>query len=399
MTVASRYRKLRWAKMVGMTSPNPTADLETLAARYRDEFPVTKQLIYLNHAAVAPLSRRTAAAMKNLSDDVMDFGSLHYDRWMECYAGLRGAAAKLIGAAPEEIAIVKNTSEGIATVAFGLNWKGGDRVVAFQEEFPANYHPWARLQSRGVEITWLSIYDPIEKIAAAIPGAKLLAISFVNYLSGYRADLQAIGDLCHRHGCFFFVDAIQGLGVFPLDVNALHIDALSSDGHKWLLGPEGNGILYVRRERQDAIEPVEFGWTNTAHYADYASRDMTLRPDAGRYECGTLNTVGCFGLRTAIELILEIGVSEIGAAVSALAGRVESGVHAEGYEVMKPRSAATGSGIVSFRHPTIDSRVIVSELKRHNILAAPRQGWVRVAPHFYLSGEEMDRVVECLPDV
>jgi cysteine desulfurase / selenocysteine lyase len=385
--------------MGGMASTNPIAEPQPLAARYRDEFPVTEQLIYLNHAAVAPLSRRTSEAMKSLSDDVAAFGSLHYDRWMEAYAGLRQAAAMLIGATPEEIAIVKNTSEGVATVARGLNWKPGDRVVAFQEEFPANYHPWARLETRGVAITWLSIYDPMEKIAAAIRGAKLLAISFVNYLSGYRVDLQALGELCRNHNCFFFVDAIQGLGVFPLDVNACHIDALASDGHKWLLGPEGNGILYVRRERQDAIEPVEFGWTNTAHYADYASRDMTLRPDAGRYECGTLNTIGCFGLRTAIEFLLEVGIPNVAEAVNALAERVESGAQAKGYQILKERTERTGSGIVSFRHPAIDARMIVSDLKRQNILAAPRQGWVRIAPHFYLSPEDIDQVLECLPAV
>lgn len=390
---------MRYSKMVRMASINPIAEPQPLSARYRDEFPVTGQLIYLNHAAVAPLSRRTSEAMKSLSDDVATFGSLHYDRWMEAYAGLRQAAATLIGATPEEIAIVKNTSEGVATVALGLNWKPGDRVVAFQEEFPANYHPWARLGARGVEITWLSIYDPMEKIAATIPGAKLLAISFVNYLSGYRVDLQTLGELCHAHNCFFFVDAIQGLGVFPLDVNACHIDALASDGHKWMLGPEGNGILYVRRERQDAIEPVEFGWTNIAHYADYASRDVTLRPDAGRYECGTLNTIGCFGLRTAIEFLLEVGVPNIRKAVNALAQRVESGARAKGYQILKERTEKTGSGIVSFRHPTIDSRVIVSDLKRQKILAAPRQGWVRVAPHFYLSAEDIDRVIDCLPAV
>ncbi|HEX4772555.1 MAG TPA: aminotransferase class V-fold PLP-dependent enzyme [Bryobacteraceae bacterium] len=380
-----------------MASINPLAEPQPLAARYRDEFPVTRELIYLNHAAVAPLSRRTAESMKALADDVATFGSLHYDRWMETYAGLRRAVATLIGAGPEEIAIVKNTSEGIAMVAVGLHWRPGDRVVAFQEEFPANYHPWARLLARGVEITWLSIYDPLEKIAAAVRGAKLLAISFVNYLSGYRVELQKIGELCHAHSCFFFVDAIQGLGVFPLDVNACHIDALASDGHKWLLGPEGNGILYVRRERQDAVEPVEFGWTNTEHYFDYASRDMTLRPDAGRYECGTLNTIGCFGLRTAIEFLLEIGIPNVAEAVNALAQRLESGARAKGYQLMRDRTEKTGSGIVSFRHPTIDARVIVSDLKRHKILAANRQGWVRVAPHFYLSMEDIDQVLACLP--
>src|SRR5580704_1975196 len=301
-----------------------------LHERYRDEFPVTESLIYLNHAAVAPLCKRAATAMKNLADDALRFGSLHYDQWLAAYEGLRKSAARMMGASPREIAIVKNTSEGIATVAIGIDWKGGDRIVAFQEEFPANFLPWKKLQDVGVRITWLSVEDPLDKIDAACEGARLLAISFVQYLSGYRADLNAIGEICHRHGCFFFVDAIQGLGAFPLDVEKAHIDALAADGHKWMLGPEGCGILYIRKSRQDSIFPVEFGWTNVAGYHDYSSRDLTLRPDAGRYECGTLNTIGCYGLKASIEFLLEVGIERIAAAVQALADQLAEGAASKG---------------------------------------------------------------------
>jgi selenocysteine lyase/cysteine desulfurase len=374
-------------------------DASEIGARYREEFPVTKELIYLNHAAVSPLCRRAAEAIRWLADDACQFGSLHYDKWMDSYAGVRKAAANLIHGSPDEIAIVKNTSEGIAMVALGLDWKAGDRVVAFKEEFPSNYYPWLRLEKRGVKLTWLSIYDPLEKIAEAIPGARLLAISFVNYLSGYRVDLEAIGKLCREHGCFYFVDAIQGMGVFPIDVETFHIDALAADGHKWMLGPEGNGVLYVRRQWLDAIEPMEFGWTNPANYADYSSRDMTLRSDAGRYECGTLNTVGCFGLRASIEFLLEVGIENVGAAVMARAAQLEQGLRAKGYDVMIERTAETGSGIVSFRQPGVDAKVTVSELKRNKITAAPRQGWVRLSPHFYISSEDIDAVLRALPQV
>lgn len=376
----------------------PVAEpVKPLYAQYRDDFPVTRELIYLNHAAVAPLCRRASDAMKHLADDACLYGSLHYDKWMEAYAGVRQAAAKLINSSPGEIAIVKNTSEGIATVASGLRWKQGDRVIAFKEEFPANYYPWLRLESRGVELSWLSIYDPLDKIAEAVSSARLLAISFVNYLSGYRVDLGAIGKLCHEHGCFFFVDAIQGIGAFPLDVEASHIDALAADGHKWMLGPEGNGVLYIRRKWLDAIEPVEFGWTNPANYADYSSRDMTLRPDAGRYECGTLNTIGCFGLKAALEFLLEVGLENITSAIEALAHRLESGLRQKGYQVMIGRTAQTGSGIVSFRHPSIDCRSIVSDLQRCRIIAARRQGWIRMSPHFYISPDEIEQVLNTLP--
>lgn len=331
--------------------------------------------------------------MKNLADDALQFGSLHYDQWMAAYKGLRLATARMIGASPREIAIVKNTSEGIATVALGIDWKSGDRVVAFNEEFPANYYPWKLLAEKGVTITWLSVEDPLDKIDEACKGARLLAISFVQYLSGFRADLQKIGEICHRRGCFFFVDAIQGLGAFPLDVEQCHIDALAADGHKWLLGPEGCGILYVRQSRQDGIRPVEFGWTNVAKYADYASRDMTLRPDAGRYECGTLNTIGCFGLRAAMEFLLDIGIGNVSRAVLDVADRLADGLRSKGYEILGNRDAGHGSGIVSFRRGDVESTGLVRQLREKKIIAAPRQGWVRTSPHFYIAPEKIDQVL------
>ncbi|MCL4402325.1 MAG: aminotransferase class V-fold PLP-dependent enzyme, partial [Acidobacteria bacterium] len=325
------------------------------------------------------------------------FGSLHYEEWMAAYEGLRVAGARLTGAGPREIAIVKNTSEGLATVATGLDWRSGDKIVAFREEFPANYFPWKKLESRGVKIEWLSATDPLEQIDAACRGARLLSISFVQYLSGYRAGLEAIGAICRRHGCLFVVDAIQGLGAFPIDVKKCHIHALAADGHKWLLGPEGCGILYVSQDVQDQIDPVEFGWTNVAHYSDYASRDMTLRPDAGRYECGTLNTIGCYGLRAAIEFLLEVGVAEIAPVVRNLGDRIAAGVTAKGYEVLGNRTPESGAGIVSFRKAGIDTYQVVRQLKSRGIIAAPRQGWVRTSPHFYIAPEDIDRLFDELP--
>jgi selenocysteine lyase/cysteine desulfurase len=370
---------------------------EPLWRQYRDQFPVAGRLIYLNHAAVAPLSKPAAEAMQGLAQDAVEFGSLHYDRWLDTYEGVRVAAAKLIGARRGEIAIVKNTSEGIATVAMGLDWHPGDRVVAFREEFPSNYYPWKRLESEGCSVEWLSVCDPLERIDQACKGARLLAISFVQYLGGYRADLNAIGQICRARGCFFLVDAIQGLGAFPVDVEAAHIDALAADGHKWLLGSEGCGVLYVRQDRQDSIFPREFGWTNVAGYNDYSSRDMALRTDAGRYECGTLNTIGCFGLRASIEFLLGIGIDRIAPVVQALADQLAEGAQRRGYMLLGERTAEHAAGIVAIQKPEIDSRQVVSRLKDRGIIAAARQGWVRMSPHFYISPEEIERVVAALP--
>ena len=190
--------------------------------------------------------------------------------------------------------------------------------------------------------------DPLDKINEATRGARLLAISYVQYLTGYRANIQAIGEICHRHGAIYFLDAIQGLGVFPIDVQACHIDALASDGHKWLLGPEGCAIFYISKKLQDQVEPVEFGWTNVASYNDYGARDMALRPDAGRYECGTLNTIGCYGLRASMNFLLEIGTDRLAPTIQALGDQIDAGVRSKGYEVMGTRTPETGAGIVSF---------------------------------------------------
>jgi selenocysteine lyase/cysteine desulfurase len=369
----------------------------TLWEQYSHEFPVRERLVYLNHAAVSPLCRPAAEAMKALADDCAGFGSLHYDEWLATYEETRVAAARLIGAHRSEIALVKNTSEGISTVANGLDWKPGDRMVGFTEEFPSNYFPWKRLEEKGIEVTWLSIEDGLERIEEVCRGARLLAVSFVQYLSGYRAPLKEIGEICHRNGCLFFVDAIQGLGAFPVDVRSCHIDALAADGHKWLLGPEGCGILYIRQELQERIEPLEFGWTNVARYADYASRDMSLRADAGRYECGTLNTIGCYGLRASMEFLLEVGIERIGETVQSLGDRLAAGVQSKEYEVMEARTAETGAGIVSFRKADADARMLVKKLQSAGIITAPRAGWVRASPHFYISPEEIDRMVAELP--
>lgn len=377
------------------------AKTTTLWKEYRAEFPVTERFTYLNHAAVSPLPRRTADAMREFSEDACLNGSFHYPVWMANSEAARHAAARLVNASASEIAFVKNTSEGIATVALGFPWKAGDKIVAFQEEFPANFYIWKKLEEwKGVRVEWLSCFDPLEKIEHAARGARLLAISFVQYLSGYRADLAAIGEICRREGVFFFVDAIQGLGAFPFDVRSMNIQAFAADGHKWLLGPEGQGLLYVQQDWQDRVEPVEFGWTTVAGFQDYASRDMTPRHDAGRYECGTLNMIGLHGLRTSLDFVLELGVGRIGPAVQALGDQLAAGASRLGYEVLGPaRTAKTGAGIVCIRHPQVDSRLVHARLRDSGCQAAPRQGWVRLSPHFYISPDDIDRTLAALPVV
>jgi cysteine desulfurase/selenocysteine lyase len=368
--------------------------------QYRREFPVTQRWAYMNHAAVAPLSRRAAAAMQGSVEDVCRNGALHYSHWSEVYAKLRSSAAALIGAGAGEIAIVKNTTEGLAVVANGLDWKPGDAMVAVEGEFPANYHPWQRLEKRGVRVRWVPQRQgriELDDLDRACRGARLLTVSFVQYLSGFRIDLEAVGEICARHGCWFVLDAIQGLGVFPVDVRKARIHALAADGHKWLLGPEGCGVLFVASELIPEIEPVEFGWTSVARWQDYEFRDATLRPGAARYECGTLNTAGCYGLLAAIELLLEAGVERIGRRVIDLAVRIAEGVAGHGYQLFTPPGRRSASGIVAFKKANVDPVETVGRLANRGILVAPRSGWIRASPHFYLNDDEADQLIALLP--
>ncbi len=360
---------------------------------YVDEFPVRDRFIYLNHAATGPLPRRSAEAMQRMTADQMDAGGCNWPEWLDAVAGLRRAAAQLIGASKSEIAITKNTSEGLSFIANGLDWRSGDIVVGVRGDFPANYFPWARLRRLGVQLRWVELRDgciDVDELDRACEGARLLAVSFVHYLSGFRLDLDAVGEICKRRGCLFVVDAVQGLGPFPIDVKRSGIHALSASGHKWLLGPEGSAIFYIDHDLMPSVEPKEFGWTNVQRFHAFSTEEK-LRTDAGRYECGTLNTIGCFGLRASIELFLEVGVERIAERVLQLADRVADLATNRGFELAARRSPPTASGIVSFRKAGFDTQTTAERLAANQISVSARHGYVRVAPHFYNTEDEIDR--------
>ena len=248
--------------------------------------------------------------------------------------GVRRAAAKLIGGTPADIALVKNTSEGIATIAMGFDWRAGDKIVAFEEEFPANYYPWKRLEANGVKVEWLSVFDPLEKIDAAcrgraVAGHQLRAVfERLSRGSGSAGRDLPPPRMFLRGGCHSGTGRVSGgrrAGAESMRSRRTVTSGCS--------GPEGCGVLYIDAALREHVAPVEFGYTNVARYTDYGTRDMTLRPDAGRYECGTLNTIGCYGLRAAIEFVLEVGVERIAPAVQALGDRMAAAVESKGYEV------------------------------------------------------------------
>lgn len=367
-------------------------------AAYRGEFPVAENIVYFNHASTGPLPRRTAQAMQQMLEGQLLRGGLDWRDWNAALYGARRAAARLIHADPVEIALTKNTSEGLSFVANGLDWRPGDVVVGVRDEFPANYFPWKRLVERGVEVRWLDLIDgrlDLDRIDEACQGARLFAVSFVQYLSGFRLDLQAAGEICRRRGCLFVVDAVQGLGPFPVDVRAAGIHALSASAHKWLLGPEGVALLYLERELAERLDVVEFGWTNVTGFPRY-SKHEELRPGAGRFECGTMNTVGAYGLRSSIELFLELGVRSVADRVNRLASRIAEGAVERGFSLAAARGDGDGSGIVSIRKDGWDAAEAAAKMLENGISVSPRHGYLRAAPHFYNTEEEVARYLELL---
>ena len=365
---------------------------------YRSQFPVTESSIYMNHAAVSPISKRVHDAMVSLLDDVQYFGAEHWQQWTEKYGEVRRCLAQLINAEPEEIAFAKNTSEGISSFANGLDWQPGDEVVSIEGEFPANFYPWKALEKRGVVLRLVSAEEgrvSLESILGALnPRTRVLTVSFVQYHSGFRLDLEKLGKACAAHGCLLFVDAIQGLGAFPVDVRRANIAGLAADGHKWMLGPEGSGLLYVNRLVMEKVTPSEIGWTTVRHWSDFSRRDLSWRDDARRYECGTLNTVGAYGLGAAVNLLLEVGIPSIGERVLDLTDRLRGGLLAQGHSVFGPRAREEASGIVSFVPRQGGAERLLEWFLAHRVQVATRGGMVRISPHFYNTVEEIDRVLE-----
>lgn len=360
-------------------------------------FPVTRNLVYFNHAAVGPLSTRAYDAMERHARDQRDFGALHWRDWYGEYDRLRTSAARLLGAETSEIAILKNTSEGLSFVAGGYRWERGDNVVTTALEFPSNYTPWKRLEPRGVEcrIATLPTVDAIE--ACIDSHTRIVTVSSVAFHNGFRADLDAIGELCARRRVLFCVDAIQSVGAVPIDVRRSQIAFLAADGHKWMCGPEGATIFYVAAEHRDRLEVMESGWTNIERRGRFIECGLELLPDARRFEAGSLNTNGIHGLRAAIDLLLEIGIEEIGAEVRRLAERLAERLESIGWTVATPRPVA--AGIVGATPPSVEPSLLLRwhrALEENGVVCAPREGMLRFSPHFYNDDAEIERVIDVL---
>jgi cysteine desulfurase / selenocysteine lyase len=369
---------------------------------YRREFPVTEKYVYLDHAGVAPLSLRVKSAVELFLKEATEGGAFHYPKWAQQVVKTRRACAELINAGADEIAFVKSTSHGLSLVASGLDWKPGDNVLVYEKEFPSNLYPWLNLKSRGVEVRVIPSRDnkilisDIERLIE--PRTRLLAISSVQFVNGFRIDLRRLGELCKTNRVLFCVDAIQSLGVLPMDVQECGIDVLSADAHKWLLGPEGIGIFYCRKGLAPQLAPPLLGWKSVQNEFAFEHADLTLKTDALRFEEGSQNLMGIIGLGAAIELLCEVGIKAIEEKVLGLGDLIIQEAEVRGFKVLTPKDKQARGGNISFSGK-FDPAMMKDTLREKDIMVNVRGGGIRVSPHFYNNGPDIQKLFATMDDI
>ena len=359
---------------------------------YRREFPVTRNYIYLDHAGVAPISLRVKTAIEKFLAESAEGGSFHYPVWAERIVEIRRACAQLINAGPDEIAFVKSTSHGLSIVAQGLDWKPGDNVLIYEKEFPSNIYPWLNLRSKGVEVRTIPSRDGrilFEDITRLISSrTRLLAISSVQFSNGFRIDLEKVGSLCRDKQVLLCVDAIQSLGMVPMDVKAFHIDFLSADAHKWLLGPEGIGIFYCSNGLAGRLSPPLIGWKSVRNELAFDRPDFLLKTNCLRFEEGSMNLLGIFGLGAALDLLFEVGIEQIEQRVLDLGDLILQEAEKRGYRALTPVARHERGGNITVSGDFDPARVR-DALREKRIMVNARGGGIRVSPHFYNIEEEI----------
>jgi len=366
----------------------------------KKEFNLRNDLIYLNHAGVSPWPLRTARAVRNFAEENMSQGSLGYPDWLRVESALRMQARQLLNApSKEDIALLKNTSEAISAVAYGLDWSPGDNVVSSDQEFPSNRIVWQSLSVNGVEFREADLgsgASPEDALFSLVNDrTKLLTISSVQYSTGLKMDLERIGQFCRQRGVLFCVDAIQSLGAVQFDVQKTRADFLMADGHKWMIGPEGLALFYSRPEARDRLRLNQFGWHMVEEMGDFDRRDWTAAKTARRFECGSPNMLGIYALNASLSLLLEAGMdkveSEVLKRIEYLFDKITS---VPVLELITPGVTNRYAGIVTFRHRDIDNNILYNYLMQNKVMCAPRSGGIRLSPHFYTPYEQLDQVID-----
>ncbi|HMA34781.1 MAG TPA: aminotransferase class V-fold PLP-dependent enzyme [Chloroflexia bacterium] len=362
---------------------------------YRALFPITEHYTYLNHAAVAGLCRPATAALATYWQAQSHEGVYSEPAYMPLIEQNRTQFARLIHAAPDEIAWVANTSVAIALVASVLRWRAGDNIVTSAEQFPSNIYPWLALQDEGVDTRLVARRDGrvlIEDLVAHMDArTRLVAVSWVEFNSGYRQDIAALSALCRAHGALLLVDAMQGLGGLAADVQAWGADFVAAATHKWLLGPQGLGVLYIRRALLDELRPRLVGWRSVVNADDYLNYAQDWLPNARRFEGGTPNLSAHVAFAPVLDLLLEVGPARIEQQILDLTGRLITHLQAHGHILVSSPLPGERSGIICFRPRGEEAPAdTVARLTTARISVAARSGVVRVSPHFYNTAAEID---------
>jgi selenocysteine lyase/cysteine desulfurase len=386
-----------------MASWDPT--LEMTRQALRTTMPVAKNWAYFDHAAVAPLPAPTRETLTRWANQACSAGITNWTSWAKEIEQTRAVAARLIGAHSREIALVPNTTSGIAIVAEGLDWEAGDQVITLADEFPSNLYPWLNLADRGVKTHRLPTHlgrIELDRLAAACNArTRLISVSWVGYATGYRQPLAEIAEIAHRHGALLLVDAIQGIGALPLDVSEVPIDFLAADGHKWMLGPEGAGIAYIRQAHLERLRPLGVGWNSVVHAFDFSRIELDLKPSAGRYEGGSQNMAGFLALGTSLRMLQDAGIDQIARAIIDLTDMACDQLLELGAQIHTHRQLGAGghdprSGIITFEIPGQNSQLIQRHCRRENVVISCRGGYLRISPHAYNNVEDVERLIVAL---
>jgi selenocysteine lyase/cysteine desulfurase len=366
-----------------------------------NEFPQAPGLRYLNHAAVAPWPQRASSAVSQFAEQNATLGARDYPQWLKIENRLRERLARLLNAPTSaDVALVKNTSEALSFVAFGLDWRAGDQIVISDEEFPSNRVVWEALQPQGVEVIQVSLAgaDPeADLLAACTPRTRLLAISAVQYASGIRLDLDRLGHGCEQRGVLLCIDAIQQLGALPFDVQQSRCAFAMADGHKWMLGPEGLGVFYCRSDLRPQLKLHEYGWHMLEHAGDYDRSDWQPARSARRFECGSPNMLGAVALEASLSLLEEVGMHQVAASLNERMEWLRAGLRQlPGIELLSPAQPERSAGIVTFRLAGSANQALFEQLKAEQVVCALRGGGIRLSPHFYTPAGVIDDTLALL---
>lgn len=365
----------------------------------RQQMPVCGHWAYFDHAGVAPIPAPTRDVLIEWARHAAQNGRVNWTAWRQRLEETRRLAAELLNTSTDEIALIRNTTEGVTLVAEGYRWQPGDNVVIFQGEFPSNRYPWLNLRDRGVEVrevpTSRERVEPAHVAAACDDRTRIIAVSWVGYATGYRQDLAALAEIAHQRGAGLFVDAIQGLGALPLDLQDLPVDFLAADGHKWLLGPEGAGLLFVRQAWLGRLRPLGVGW-NSAAVVDFTQPQLVLKPTAGRYEGGTYNMGGLAALAASLRLLLDCGIDRVASRIFELTDQLCVELERLGAEIISARDGPHRSGIVACDFPGRSPQLLMRQCQTARVAVNVRAGWLRISPHAYATADDIQRLLRAL---